>query len=307
VKHLGKVIRSVQAFSRELSRRSSATESKRMPAIGVALGGGFARGIAHIGVLKVLEEEGIPVRMVAGTSVGALIGAAYCSGLTIAELEEVAHKVRFTTFVRWTLSRFGFASNDRMVSFLARTLKVQKFEELRIPLGVTATDFHTGEGAVFRTGSIIDPVRASCAYPGMFLPVEIRGRWLVDGMLSNPVPTRPLREMGAERVLAVQLKGQWSKTTAPRHLFDVIGQSFAIAQDMMSSVWRTAADVVIEPDVAGFDYDDFKRADELIRAGELAMRRALPEVRKWLEVPAETDAPVKVPALVARAAGMPAD
>ena len=307
VKRLGKVIRSVQAFGRELSRRSSATEANRMPAIGVALGGGFARGIAHIGVLKVLEEEGIPIRMVAGTSVGALIGAAYCSGLTIAELEEVAHKVRFTTFVRWTLSRFGFASNDRMVSFLARTLKVQTFEELRIPLGVTATDFHTGEGAVFRTGSIIDPVRASCAYPGMFLPVEIRGRWLVDGMLSNPVPTRPLREMGAERVLAVQLKGQWSKTTAPRHLFDVIGQSFAIAQDMMSSVWRTAADVVIEPDVAGFDYDDFKRADELIRAGELAMRRALPEVRKWLEVPAEADAPVKVPALVARAAGMPAD
>jgi len=307
VKRLGKVIRSVQAFGRELSCRSSATEANRMPAIGVALGGGFARGIAHIGVLKVLEEEGIPIRMVAGTSVGALIGAAYCSGLTIAELEEVAHKVRFTTFVRWTLSRFGFASNDRMVSFLARTLKVQTFEELRIPLGVTATDFHTGEGAVFRTGSIIDPVRASCAYPGMFLPVEIRGRWLVDGMLSNPVPTRPLREMGAERVLAVQLKGQWSKTTAPRHLFDVIGQSFAIAQDMMSSVWRTAADVVIEPDVAGFDYDDFKRADELIRAGELAMRRALPEVRKWLEVPAEADAPVKVPALVARAAGMPAD
>jgi len=307
VKRLGKVIRSVQAFGREISRRSSVTEAKRMPAIGVALGGGFARGIAHIGVLKVLEEEGIPVRMVAGTSVGALIGAAYCSGLTIAELEEVAHKVRFTTFVRWTLSRFGFASNDRMVSFLARTLKVQRFEELRIPLGVTATDFHTGAGAVFRTGSIIDPVRASCAYPGMFLPVEIHGRWLVDGMLSNPVPTRPLRDMGAERVLAVQLKGQWSKTTAPRHLFDVIGQSFAIAQDMMSSVWRDAADVVIEPDVAGFDYDDFKRADELIRAGELAMRRALPEVRKWLEVPAEADAPVKVPALVARAAGMPAD
>ncbi len=307
MKRLGTVIRSVQAFGREISRRSSVTEAKRMPAIGVALGGGFARGIAHIGVLKVLEEEGIPVRMVAGTSVGALIGAAYCSGLTIAELEEVAHKVRFTTFVRWTLSRFGFASNDRMVSFLARTLKVQRFEELRIPLGVTATDFHTGAGAVFRTGSIIDPVRASCAYPGMFLPVEIHGRWLVDGMLSNPVPTRPLRDMGAERVLAVQLKGQWSKTIAPRHLFDVIGQSFAIAQDMMSSVWRDAADVVIEPDVAGFDYDDFKRADELIRAGELATRRALPEVRKWLEVPAEADAPVKVPALVARAAGMPAD
>ena len=173
MKSLDKVIRSVQAFGRELSRKSSAAEAKRVPAIGVALGGGFARGIAHIGVLKVLEEEGIPVRMVAGTSVGALIGAVYCSGLTIAELEEVAHKVRFTTFARWTLSRYGFATNDRMVAFLERTLKVQTFEELRIPLGVTATDFNTGEGAVFHSGSIIDPVRASCAYPGMFLPVEI--------------------------------------------------------------------------------------------------------------------------------------
>jgi len=308
VKRLANVIRSVQAFGRELSRTSSAPpEAKRVPAIGLALGGGFARGIAHVGVLKVLEEEGIPVRMIAGTSVGALIGAAYCSGVTIAELEEVAYKVRFTTFARWTLSRYGFASNDRMVSFLTRTLKVQTFEQLRIPLGVTATDFNTGEGMVFTSGSIIDPVRASCAYPGMFLPVEIRGRWLVDGMLSNPVPTRPLRAMGAERVLAVQLKGQWSKSTAPRHLFDVIGQSFAIAQDMMSTVWRSAADVVIEPDVAGFDYDDFKRAGELIRVGETAMRRALPEVRKWLEAPAEAAAPLKTPALVASPAPLQAD
>ena len=310
MKRLAKVIRSMQAFGRELSRTASAVaEAKRVPAIGLALGGGFARGIAHVGVLKVLEEEGIPVRMIAGTSVGALIGAAYCSGVTIKELEEVAFKVRFTTFARWTLSRYGFASNDRMVSFLTRTLKVQTFEELRIPLGVTATDFNTGEGTVFTSGSIIDPVRASCAYPGMFLPVEIRGRWLVDGMLSHPVPTRPLRVMGAERVLAVHLRGQWSKTTAPRHLLDVVGQSFAIAQDMMSPVWKSAADLVIEPDVAGFDYDDFKRAGELIRVGELAMRRALPEVRKWLETPAEAGAavPVKTPALVASPVPLSAD
>jgi NTE family protein len=307
MKRLGRVIRSVQAFGRELSRRSNAAEAQRMPAIGVALGGGFARGIAHIGVLKVLEEEGIPVRMIAGTSVGAIMGAAYCSGVTIAELEEIAHKVRFTTFARWTLSRFGFATTDRMVSFLKQTLKVQTFEELRIPLGVTATDFNTGKGTVFSSGPIIDPVRASCAYPGMFLPVEIQGSWLVDGMLSYPVPTRPLREMGAERVLAVHLKGQWSKTCAPRHFFDVIGQSFAIAQDMMSTVWKSAADVVIEPDVAGFDYDDFKRAGELIRVGELAMRRALPEVRKWLEAPAESAVPLKASALVASPMPMPAD
>ena len=306
VKSLGKIIRSVQAFGRELSGKGAATES-RVPTIGIALGGGFARGMAHIGVLKVLEQEGIPVHLVAGTSVGALIGASYCSGVSIEELEQVARSVRFTTFARWTVSRYGFASNDRMVSFLTRTLKVKTFEEMRIPLGVTATDFNSGEGVVFHSGSIIDPVRASCAYPGMFLPVNIRGRWLVDGMLSHPVPTRPVREMGADRVLGVHLKGQWSKNGAPRHLFDVIGQSFAIAQDMMSHLWRGAADLVVEPDVAGFAYDDFKRAAELIHSGEVAMRQAMPEVRKWLETPVEALAPAKVASLVARPAPMPAD
>jgi NTE family protein len=198
-----------------------------------------------------------------------------------------------------------------MVSFLTRTLKVKTFEELRIPLGVTATDFNTGEGIVFHSGSIIDPVRASCAYPGMFLPVEIRGRYLVDGMLSHPVPTRPLREMGAERVLAVHLRGTWAKDGAPRHLFDVIGQSFAIAQDAMSSLWKDAADVVVEPDVAGFAYDDFKRAGELMNAGEVAMRKVLPEVRKWLEAPAPAAVPAEAPRkarpAVQRPAPMPAD
>ena len=307
VKRLDKIIRSVQAFGRELSRKALPSAPASVPAIGIALGGGFARGIAHIGVLKVLEEEGIPIRIVAGTSVGALIGASYCSGLSPAELEDVAHSVRFTTFARWTLSRFGFASNDRMITFLTRTLKCKTFEELRIPLGVTATDFNTGEGVVFHSGSIIDPVRASCAYPGMFLPINIRGRYLVDGMLSHPVPTRPLREMGADRVLGVHLKGTWSNGGAPRHLFDVIGQSFAIAQDAMSNVWRSAADLVIEPDVAGFGYDDFKRADDLIRVGELAMRAALPEVRKWLETPAEATYPDVERRRAPRVAPMPAD
>lgn len=304
VKHLGKIIRSVQAFGRELSRKPAPEIPAQLPAIGVALGGGFARGIAHIGVLKVLQQENIPVRLVAGTSVGALMGACYCSGLSLAEMEELARNTRFSSFARWTLSRCGFASNDRMISFLTRTLKCIRFEDLRIPLGVTATDFNSGEGVVFHSGSIIDPIRASCAYPGMFLPVEIRGRYLVDGMLSHPVPTRPLREMGADRVLAVHLKGTWAKGGAPRHLFDVIGQSFAIAQDAMSGMWRSAADLVIEPDVAGFAYDDFKHADVLVRAGEDAMRAALPQVRKWMEATTQAGlAPKSAP----QPAPMPAD
>lgn len=307
VKRLGKIIRSVQAFGRELSRKDIPLDAAHVPAIGLALGGGFARGIAHIGVLKVLEDEGIPVRVVTGTSVGALIGASYCSGLSIAEMEEFAHNTRFTSFARWTLSRCGFASNDRMVSFLRRILKVKTFEELRVPLGVTATDFNTGEGVVFHSGDIIEPVRASCAYPGMFLPVTIRGRYLVDGMLSHPVPTRPVREMGADRVLAVHLKGMWANSGPPRHLFDVIGQSFAIAQDAMSSLWREAADLVIEPDVGEFAYDDFKRADELISVGEKAMRDALPAVRKWFETAVEAAYPGVDRRRSPRVSPMPAD
>jgi NTE family protein len=304
VKSFDRIVRSVQAFGRELSRKAAPSQ---IPSIGVALGGGFARGIAHIGVLKVLEEEGIPIRIVAGTSVGALIGAAYCSGISIEELEKIACSCRFTTFARWTVSRYGFASNDRMTAFLNRILKVKTFEELRIPLGVTATDFNTGQGVVFHSGSIIDPVRASCAYPGMFLPVNIRGRWLVDGMLSHPVPAQPLRDMGADRVLAVHLKGTWTKGGAPRHLFDVIGQSFAIAQDMVSHVWRGAADLVVEPDVAGFAYDDFKRTGDLIREGELAMRKALPEVRSWLEVPSQAAGFLKTPSAISPPAPMATD
>ena len=228
MKSLDKIIRSVQAFGRGLSGQPSAPGS-RQPSVGIglALGGGFARGIAHVGVLKVLEEENIPISYIAGTSVGALIGAAYCSGISAAELEQVAARVRFKHIASWTLSRYGFASNQRMIGFLNKLLKVKTFEELRIPLAVTATDFSTGEGVLFHSGPLVDPVRASCAYPGMFLPVKIRGRLLIDGMLSHPVPTRPLRQMGADRVLAVHLKGKWAGKDGPRHLFDVIGQCFS--------------------------------------------------------------------------------
>jgi NTE family protein len=289
VKSIRRIVRSVQAFGRELTRLTPNTESNtHAPGIGLALGGGFARGIAHVGVLRVLEEAGIPVKFVAGTSVGALIGAAYCSGLTPDELEEMALRVRFKTFARWTLSRHGFATNQRMIGFLNGSLKAKTFEELRVPLAVTATDLNTGEGVVFRSGPLVEPVRASCAYPGMFLPVNIGGRWLVDGMLAHAVPTRPLRAMGAEKVLAVHLKGKFASGATPRHLFDVIGQCFSIAQEMCAPAWKQAADLIVEPDVDGFEYDAFAQSGELIRCGEVAMRAALPAVRAWLQAPRVT-------------------
>jgi NTE family protein len=282
VRQLQKIIRSVQAFRRELAAPAP-QPSQGTPSIGVALGGGFARGIAHVGILKVLEEENIPISFIAGTSVGALIGAAYCSGLSTSELEDVAIRVRFKDFARWTLSRFGIADNQRMIGFLNSILRVKSFEELRIPLAVTATDFSSGQGVIFSSGPLVDVVRASCAYPGMFLPVKIGDKLLVDGMLAYTVPTVPLRQMGADRVLAIHLKGNWARTKGPRHLLDVIGQCFSIAQDMNSSAWRPAADLVVDLDVNGYKYDGFEHAAELVKCGEAAARAALPDIRKLLQ------------------------
>jgi len=282
--------RSFRAFTKEFSRPTSTEALFNKPRIGVALGGGFARGLAHIGVLKVLEEENIPVDFVAGTSVGAIIGAAYCSGMSTLELQELARLVRFKDFARWTISRFGLCSNDRMTGFLTRLFRVHKFEELRIPLAIAATDFTTGQGVVFKSGSLIDAVRASCAYPGMFLPVSLDGKLYVDGLLGYPVPAKPLREMGAERVVAVHLPAHWVSGRGPRHVLDVIGQCFSIAQDRMSALWKQHADVMIETDCAQFGYDDFQRSPEMIAIGEAATREVLPQIRAWL---AGTDAEVE--------------
>jgi NTE family protein len=283
VDRFDRIVRSVRAFSRELSRPLNPRTSPRLT-LGIALGGGFARGMAHVGALKVLEEENIPVDYVAGTSVGAIIGAAYCGGVTAAELVEMAGTLRFSDFARLTLSRYGFYNSDRMVRFFARVLKKHTFEELQIPLAITATEFRTGEAKVFTHGPLVDPIRASCAYPGMFLPVEIDGHSYIDGMLAYAVPTTPLRRMGADRVIGIYLSAHWSDARPPRHVFEVIGQCFSIAQSKLSDSWMKDANLVIEPDTEGFSYDCFERAQELIAVGEAAMRDVLPQVRAMLNL-----------------------
>lgn len=287
--------KSVRAFTQELKHNTvEPQEPVQRPKIGIALGGGFASGLAHIGILKVLEDEGIPIDMVAGTSVGSVIGAAYCSGISGRELEEVAGVVRFSSIARYSISRFGICSNDRLGDFLCKILKVGRFEDLRVPLAVATTDFETGDGIVFREGPLRDPVRASCAYPGMFPPVSVNGRLLVDGMLAHVVPTLPLREMGADRVIGIFLTSKWTKTGGPRHVFEVIGQCFSIAQDKMCGLWQGAADLVLTPDVGSFAFDDFARAPSLIKAGEEIARAALPQIRSWLAAPQPAKANAKV-------------
>jgi NTE family protein len=253
--------------------------------LGLALGGGFARGLVHIGVLKALEDASIPIDFVAGTSVGSIIGACYCAGMTAGELEEVARAARFKDFARWTFSRYGFCSNDRITQFCDRVLRVTAFEDLKIPLAVTATDFHTGEAVIFTKGPLVAPIRASCAYPGMFHPVEIDGRSYIDGMLAYGVPTTPLRAMGAERVMGIYLSAHWAQNRAPRHMFEVIGQCFSIAQERMCELWKKDADLIVEPNVDGFSYDCFDRARDLIALGESSISEIVPQLRAMLNLP----------------------
>jgi len=161
-----------------------AAEHTRQPLVGVALGGGFARGIAHLGVLRVLEEEHIPVSFIAGTSAGAMLAIAYASGHPIHEIVEQARATRFKDFGNWKLSWLGLASNQKLAHYPRKFLGVSTFEELRIPLAIAATDLSTGEPIYFTGGPLGPALRASCAYPGMFVPVEFEGRTLVDGFLA---------------------------------------------------------------------------------------------------------------------------
>jgi NTE family protein len=279
-----RISRSIEVFFRELSGTQEAVPQRTL---GIALGGGFARGMVHIGVLKVLEKERIPIAAISGTSSGSIIGAGFCSGLSAAELAEVGCRLRFKDVARWTLDRGGFCSNERLGEFLARMCPCKDFSELRTPLVVVATELLSGHPAIFRKGSICDAVRASCAYPGMFTPVEIGGVLHVDGMLSYEVPTTPLKlkRMGIDCVMGVHLQSHWNQSAgAPRHFFDVIGQCFAIAQTRMSLQWEKDADLLLRPNVDGFAFDDFERAPELIALGEESMRAALPALKHKLGI-----------------------
>lgn len=263
------------------------------PRIGVALGGGFARGIAHLGVLRVLEDEKIPVDYLTGTSAGALMAISFASGHTIPEIERQALATRFKDFGNWNLSWMGLASNQKLEHYPRKYLGVSTFEDLRIPLAIAATDLATGEAVYFSHGPLGPALRASCAYPGMFVPVEIDGRMLVDGFLAAPVPVDAARSIGADVVIAVFLEA--ANNRKPSSIVDVIGLSFAILQRHADLEWRRAADVTIEPVVKDFLWDDFERTSELIAAGEAAARAALPKIRAVIEDKSAQKKPAREP------------
>ncbi|MHB8654804.1 MAG: patatin-like phospholipase family protein [Terriglobia bacterium] len=252
------------------------------PRIGLALSGGFAHGLAHLGVLKVLLENQISIDALAGTSVGSVVAAAFASGCRLEVMVEAGRAIRWKTFGRWTVDRLGLATNERMEAMLKSVLRCSKFEELPIPLAIVAADISTGETVTFRHGDLIPPLRASCSFPGLFVPIFYQGHLLVDGAIVASVPVEALRDLGVDRIIAVNLKSSGPQHV-PANIFQVIGQAFQIAQGLNQRTWRKSCDVIIEPDVSSFRWDEFGRADELILAGEQAARRMMPAIRALMQ------------------------
>jgi NTE family protein len=173
--------------------------------------------------------------------------------------------------------------------FLHKLLKSSRFEEMKIPLGVVATDLVTGESVAFRdSGDVRMAIRASCSYPGLFKPIRHHGRSLVDGAMSIEIPAPLVREMGADYVVSVHLPMQQSNTPGPSNLFQVINRCFQIMQTRMETEWRLASDIVITPDVTSMEWDCFGSSEKLAQAGEIAALEALPRIKAWLDIAART-------------------
>ena len=265
--------------------RTGALTQRREARLGLALGGGFARGIAHVGVLRVFEQERIPIHCISGVSSGSIVASAFASGCSTSEIEQAARSMRFSDVARWAIGRRGLMGSDPMIRFLQRLLKAFEFQHMKIPLAVVASDLTAGAPVVFRDkGDVVLPIRASCAYPGLFHPVRYMNHCLVDGMVSMDVPASPLRRMGATHVVSVPLPMP-SETVDPQHMLSVVSRCFQIMTERAESEWRRNSNLVIQPDVKGIGWRSFEDAHHLIEAGERAARAALPTIRKWFAEP----------------------
>ncbi len=250
--------------------------------IGLALGGGFARGIAHVGVLRAFERNRIPIHAIAGVSAGSIVAAAFAGGCTSDDIERVALSMKFKDVARWTINRRGLAGSHPMIAFLARLLKETRFERMKMPCAIVSTDLATGEPVTFKgEGDAVLAIRASCSYPGLFVPVHYENRCLVDGFISMEIPALPLRAMGATHVVSVSLPAPAS-CTEPGNLLGVVNRCFQVLSAHAAHEWRRESDIVIEPDVAGLSWDSFASAKKLIELGEAAGEAVAPVLREWV-------------------------
>lgn len=256
-----------------------------LPKVGLALGGGGARGFAEIGVLRVLEQEKIPVDIVVGTSVGSLIGAIYADSGRVLDAEFIAISITDEDIFDYRVFAFftgGFVKGEKLENFLNNHLKNKNIENLKVRYGAVAVDLRTGQSVLFDRGPVARAVHASCAIPGVFVPVEIGGKVFVDGGVTDPIPVDFAKKKGAEVVIAVVISPALP-AVAPKNPIEVAFHAVTIMSSAIGVLGVKAADVVIHPDVGNVAYDDFTQKKKLIEAGEKAAREALPAIREAIK------------------------
>lgn len=256
------------------------------PKVALVLGGGAVRGFAHVGVIKVLEAQGIRPDMVVGTSAGSVVGVLYAAGYSGFDLQKIALRLDEETVGDWALPNRGFIKGEALQNFINKAVRNQPLEKLNKPFAAVATDLHSGEPVVFRRGNAGQAVRASSSVPGVFQPVSINGRDYVDGGLVSPIPVKVARDMGADVVIAVDISAK-PKYARIEGIIDVLLQTFAIMGQTLGRNELAGADVVIRPETGGFGAGDFTRKHEAIMEGEKAAQAALPLIRQKLQHAAE--------------------
>jgi len=260
-----------------------AAEPRKPLKIGLALGGGAARGFAHVGVIAVLEEAGLRPQLVVGTSAGSLVAALYASGKTSAQLQQVALNMEEVAITDWMLPIVGrgMFRGDALGRYVNELVAGRLMENMAIPLGIVATDLNTGEPVLFQRGDTGTAVRASSAVPAVFVPVKINGREYVDGGLVSPVPVRFARQMGADVVVAVDISSPPEGNPAGDTL-QILLQTFAIMGKTINRYELKEADVVVRPSLVGLKSADFSARQRAMDAGRAAMLAALPALKAKL-------------------------
>lgn len=233
---------------------------------GLALGGGAVLGAVHVGVLKALEEKNIKVDCLSGTSIGSFVGALYAFGVDVDEIEKLTRDLRWLDISEISLSKFGLMSNEKFGELLVEKIGDKNIEDAKIPMRIIATDIATGEKVILEKGNLADAVRASACLPGIFKPVEIDGRLLVDGGIVENVPVTPLVDMGADYIIAVQLTVS-AAAKRPEHIIEVMLNTFEFMITNISKPYLKDANVLIKPNLSDFDKVDTDQISDLIKKG----------------------------------------
>jgi len=247
--------------------------------IALALGGGAARGLANIGVLKVLDREKVPLDLITGSSIGALIGAAYGLGMHPEEMEEAAIKFTWDELADFSISRMSLLKGKKLENIIEQFTDNKAFKDMKIPFGLTTTNIETGKELIYTDGDLQKLIKASCSWPGFFPPVDIEKKKLVDGGIKNSIPVRCARELGATKVIAVHI-GFCIKQGKLDNLFQMFMQSIQILGKELDNYQSKEADVIIEPALFNIDQFAFNQAKRIIDDAVKATERAMPEIRK---------------------------